>query len=77
MARLDLGDEERLFGVEADGRAGHAGANMVAKDRRRDRRTEALGWRVERVTWHDLRTRPAATRAWVADAAHRHAKRSF
>lgn len=76
VARLDLGDEEARFGVEADGKRGHAGAPMVAKDRRRDRRTESLGWRVERVTWHETRTRPAATREWITRAAARHAKRS-
>jgi very-short-patch-repair endonuclease len=77
VARLDLGDEEMLFAVEVDGRRGHAGAQMVAKDRRRDRRTDALGWRVERVTWHDLRARPDLTRAWVRAAAQRHAERSL
>jgi hypothetical protein len=57
VARLDLGDDELLLGVEVDGKRGHAGAQMVAKDRQRDRRTEALGWRVERCTWHELRAR--------------------
>lgn len=60
VARLDLGDEELLLGVEVDGKRGHAGAHMVARDRQRDRRTESLGWRVERCTWHELRTRPEA-----------------
>jgi hypothetical protein len=58
-----------------DGKRGHAGTRMVAKDRRRDRRTEPYGWRVERVTWHESRARPAATRRWVAEAAARHARR--
>lgn len=66
VARLDLGDEQLRLGVEVDGKRGHAGAQMVAKDRRRDRRTEALGWRVERCTWHELRTRPAEVLARVA-----------
>jgi very-short-patch-repair endonuclease len=36
---------------------------MVAKDRRRDRRTEAYGWRTERVTWFELRReQPAVLR---------------
>jgi very-short-patch-repair endonuclease len=76
IARLDLGDEEIRFAVEADGKRGHAGGEMVAKDRRRDRRTEANGWRVERVTWHDSRVQPGKTRAWVAEAAARHARRA-
>ena len=60
VARFDLGDREARFAVEADGKAGHAGAAMVAKDRRRDRRTEALGWHTERVTWWELRRQQTA-----------------
>jgi hypothetical protein len=66
-ARVDLGDEVTRFAVEVDGKQGHAGPVMVAKDRRRDRRTTDLDWHVERVTWHELRTRAAATRARVAE----------
>ena len=55
VARFDLGDPQARLAVEADGKAAHAGAAMVAKDRRRDRRTEALGWHTERVTWWELR----------------------
>lgn len=73
VARLDLGDEELLLGVEVDGKRGHAGTQMVAKDRRRDRRTEALGWRVERCTWHELRTRREELVARVQQVAHRRA----
>ena len=60
VARFDLGDRDARFAVEADGKAGHAGAQMVAKDRRRDRRTGALGWHTERVTWWELRRDQAA-----------------
>ena len=69
LARFDLGDEELKLAVEADGRAGHAGDHMVAKDRRRDRRTEALGWRPERVTWFELRRQRRATRARIVETA--------
>lgn len=55
VARFDLGDRAVRFAVEADGKRGHAGAQMVAKDRRRDRVAEALGWTTERVTWFELR----------------------
>lgn len=56
--------------MEVDGKRGHAGAQMVAKDRRRDRRTEALGWQVERVTWHELHTQQAQVQARIC-AQHR------
>ncbi|MCW2615255.1 MAG: hypothetical protein JWN08_2249 [Frankiales bacterium] len=73
VARLDLGDEELRLGIEADGRVGHAGEQMVAKDRRRDRTTERLGWRTERFTWFDLRRRQdeVVTVALAAAASQR------
>lgn len=56
VARFDLGDRTVRLAVEADGKKGHAGAAMVAKDRRRDRITDKeYGWATERVTWFELR----------------------
>lgn len=55
IARFDLADEALMLAIEVDGKEGHAGAQMVAKDRARDRRTERLGWWTERCTWLDLR----------------------
>jgi len=69
LARYDLADEALRLAVEADGRAGHAGAQMVAKDRRRDRISERYGWRTERVTWWELRCQRAAFVARVAEVA--------
>jgi very-short-patch-repair endonuclease len=60
LARYDLADEVLRLAVEADGKAGHAGSAMVAKDRRRDRMSEQHGWRTERVTWWELRRQRAA-----------------
>ena len=63
LARFDLGDRSVRLAVECDGKVAHAGAAMVAKDRRRDRRTEAHGWRTERLTWFELRRQqPAVVR---------------
>jgi len=64
VAVLDLADEELKLAVEADGKRGHAGTLMVAKDRRRDRRTGAFGWHTERVTWFE-------SRCQQADVVHR------
>jgi very-short-patch-repair endonuclease len=72
VAVLDLASDALRIAVEIDGKRGHAGAQMVAKDRRRDRRTEALGWITVRVTWYDLRRRPWEVIARVLEAAHRH-----
>jgi len=60
IARFDLGDRRVRLGVEADGKRNHAGGQMVAKDRRRDRSTGRFGWTTERVTWFELRRQQAA-----------------
>ena len=68
VARFDLGDPAVRLAVECDGVGAHAGARMVAKDRRRDRRTEAYRWRTERVTWFELRREQAAFLSRVTEA---------
>jgi len=57
LARFDLADEALRLAVEADGRRGHEGSHMVARDRRRDRSSRKQGWETERLTWFDLRRR--------------------
>lgn len=69
VARFDLGDEVLMLGVELDGKRGHAGEVMRAKDRRRDRRTESYAWATERGTWWDVRRGQAAFVAQVMAAA--------
>lgn len=69
VAEFDLGDEDLRLAVEFDGRRGHAGDAMVAKDRRRDRRTGDLGWTTERVTWFEVRRRQEELRARIVRCA--------
>lgn len=71
VARFDLGDVVVRLAVEADGKLRHAGPVMVAKDRRRDRTAERLGWVTERVTWWELRREPELV---VARIVTRHAE---
>lgn len=73
VARFDLGDEQVRLAVEMDGRVGHAGEQMVAKDYRRDRRTGGCGWWTERATWFDVRCRRDELRARVVG---KHVERS-
>lgn len=74
--RFDLGDRQARLAVEADGKRGHAGAQMVAKDRARDRWAEDRGWRTERVTWFELRRKQQeVVRRMVALHAERMAQR--
>lgn len=75
LARFDLGDEELRLAVEADGKAGHAGPEMAAKDRLRDGVAQSHGWRTERVTWWELRRARDAFVRRVAAAAEQ-ARRS-
>jgi hypothetical protein len=46
--------------IELDGRATHGTAAAFERDRVRDRELTALGWRLARVTWRQLRDDPEA-----------------
>ena len=59
LAVLDLADEASCFAIETDGRRGHQGDAMVAKDQRRDLGSARRGWWTERATWYDVRRRQA------------------
>jgi very-short-patch-repair endonuclease len=54
--------EHRVI-VELDGRATHDLANAFEADRARDRRLQAAGWRVVRITWRQLHDTPAELEA--------------
>jgi very-short-patch-repair endonuclease len=49
--------------VELDGHAAHSGPHAFEGDRRRDRRLEAMGWHVIRITWRQLHDEPEAVEA--------------
>jgi hypothetical protein len=49
--------DQRLI-VELDGRAVHDVTDAFEADRARDRRLEAAGWRVVRITWRQLHDTP-------------------
>lgn len=65
LARFDLGDDDVLLAVEFDSRRHHAGGQMVARDRRRDRISQGRGWWTERVTWFEVRRQQDALRRRV------------
>jgi very-short-patch-repair endonuclease len=54
--------EQRLI-VELDGHASHSPAHAFELDRARDRRLEAVGWRVIRITWRQLEQEPELVEA--------------
>ena len=54
--------EQRLI-VELDGHATHSPAHAFEVDRARDRRLEAAGWRVIRITWRQLVQEPQLVEA--------------
>jgi very-short-patch-repair endonuclease len=49
--------------AELDGRAFHDGPEAFERDRARDRRLQAAGWRVLRITWAALRDQSAGVAA--------------
>lgn len=55
---VDCAWPERRLIVELDGHASHAHTHAFEADRSRDRRLEAAGWRVIRITWRQLQEEP-------------------
>jgi very-short-patch-repair endonuclease len=49
--------------AELDGRAIHDATDAFENDRARDRRLEAAGWHVIRVTWRQLHDEPVEVEA--------------
>jgi len=66
-----LWPKQRLV-VEVDGYAYHANRAAFERDRRRDQRLIAAGYRVIRVTWLQLRDRPIETIASIVWALAQH-----
>lgn len=57
VARVDFAWPEHGLIVETDGREGHLTAAAFEEDRARDAALAALGWRVVRFTWRQVRAR--------------------
>jgi hypothetical protein len=75
LARFDLGDPGLRLAVEADGKADHAGPVMAARDQRRDRASDARGWRTERCTWFEVRWHQQSLVRRAFDAARAQKRR--
>lgn len=58
IGRVDCTWAEARLVVELDSRRFHGTTAARERDRRRDNRLVAAGWRVIRVTWDDIRDRP-------------------
>lgn len=63
---VDFADPVARVILEADGRKWHVAEAAMASDRRRDRTASRHGWVVLRVTWHEVKHRPAATFGEIA-----------
>ncbi|MFN2586837.1 MAG: type IV toxin-antitoxin system AbiEi family antitoxin domain-containing protein [Actinomycetota bacterium] len=57
-SRLDFAWPPMRVGLEADGRRWHSTQRDFARDRVKHNLLVASGWRVLRVTWHDVHHRP-------------------
>jgi hypothetical protein len=75
LARFDLADPRTRLAVESDGKAGHSGTRMAAKDQRRDRVSDRRGWRTERCTWFEVRCEQDALVRRMLEAAREQAVR--
>jgi very-short-patch-repair endonuclease len=60
---VDCAWPEHNLIVELDGHATHQGPLAFEQDRARDRRLEAAGWRVIRITWRQLHDTPGEVEA--------------
>lgn len=58
IARLDFAYLSRQIAVELDGASYHSGEVAKRRDRRRDTMLGALGWRVLRFDWDDVKCAP-------------------
>lgn len=76
IARFYLGLRAVQLGVDVDGKRARAGERMVAKDRRRDRRTEPWGWWTERLSWYEIRRQRQQTGQRVVARARQRADRA-
>jgi Protein of unknown function (DUF559) len=73
LARLDGAYPEQRLGLEFDGRDHHERPKALLRDRRRQNRLDALGWRLLRFTWWDVVHDPASFAADVQRAIARRA----
>ncbi|MGH2754292.1 MAG: DUF559 domain-containing protein [Actinomycetota bacterium] len=58
LARCDFAYLDEKMDIEIDGDSVHGGKTDKDRDRKRDRRLEALGWTVIRFSWEEVRDRP-------------------
>jgi very-short-patch-repair endonuclease len=58
IARLDFAYVDRRIAIELDGAAYHTGQLAQRRDRRRDNRLGAMGWRVLRFDWGEVTRTP-------------------
>lgn len=68
IGRVDCVWPEARLIVELDGARFHSSKSRREADRVRDNRLMAAGWRVLRLTWDDLVSRPAEVAAQIAAA---------
>jgi hypothetical protein len=68
IGRVDCTWTEARLVVELDSQRFHGSGAARERDRQRDNRLVAAGWRVIRITWDDLRDRPSEVVAQILAA---------
>lgn len=65
VCRADFAYVEHRLLIELDGRSYHSDSQAFQRDRDKQNRTQALGWRTLRFTWNDVFLEPDRTAATV------------
>ena len=68
LARVDLSYPRARLVIEVDGYEYHSGRSAWLIDRRVQNALVLRGWRILRVIWEDVRTRPDAIVTEIRDA---------
>ncbi len=66
VCRADFAYVERRLLIEVDGRSYHSDSQAFQRDRDKQNRTQALGWRTLRFTWNDVTVESDRTAATVS-----------
>jgi len=66
IGRVDFAYPEHRVLIELDGHSYHSDIETFQRDREKQNRTQELGWRMLRFTWHDVVREPDRTAATVA-----------
>jgi very-short-patch-repair endonuclease len=75
LARIDVAYPDEMLAIEADSFRFHSSRSSWSRDRVKNNALTVRGWMIMRVTWDDLRTRPAEVAKEIGQALAMQRKR--